>query len=207
MKVVICVNDKGDRWNNYLNVPKPLIPIDGESLIHRTVRLLKQFGISKILIPSTDPQFAVEGVTQFNPKRHTWLIDQNPVECLNEPVTFVMGDVYWTESALKKVLETTPEKYAFFHATNPINNWKDEVAVKVVDYEGFAAGIKEYRKDLFKGLCKDRGTYELRMKLLGLPYQNYNSNDELVVYLPPDETCDFDCKEDYDKWIAKFRSN
>lgn len=205
MKVVICANGKGGRWNNYLGVKKQMIPIDGEPLLHRTVRLLKQFGVSNILISASDPDFEIEGTTRFTPKRNTWLIDQHPTECLNEPCLFVLGDVYWTENALRKTLEITPERFAFFHTINPVNNWEEEVAVKAVDYEGFKAGVKEYRQDLFKGMAKDLGGYELRMKLLGLPYAECYKNHDLVVWLDPDETCDFDWPEDYDRWMAKFR--
>lgn len=206
MKVVICANGKGSRWDNYLGVKKHQIPIDGEPLIHRTVRLLKEFGVSKILISSSDPSYEVEGTTRFSPKRNTWLIDQYPPECLGEPCLFVLGDVYWTEKALKAVLKTTPERFAFFQTINPVNDWVEEIAIKVVDYEAFKAGIKAYRQDLFKGLAKDLGGYELRMKLLGRPYSECRQNFDWVVPLDPDETCDFDRPEDYDRWIEKFRS-
>ncbi len=206
MKFVICANGKGGRWNNYLGVKKQMIPIDGEPLLHRTVRLLRQFGASKILISASDPSFEVEGATRFTPKRSTWLIDQHPTECLTEPCVFLLGDVYWTENALKTVMETTPERFAFFHKKNPVNGWEEEFAIKAVDYEAFKAAIKAYRQDLFKGLAQDKGGRELRMKLLGLSYAECYRNHDCVVWLPDDETCDFDWPEDYDRWIAQFRS-
>ena len=126
---------------------------------------------------------------------------------LNRARTFILGDVYWSENAIKQVINITPEKYAFIHTVNPVNGWEEEVAVKVVDYEGFKAGIEVYRKDLFRGLAKDIGGYELRMRLLGLPYSEAHKNHDLVAWLTPDETCDFDWPEDYDKWMAMFRNN
>ena len=206
MKIVICANGKGGRWNDYLGVKKQMIPIDDEPLLHRTVRILKQLGASKIFISASNPDFEVKGAKRFTPKRNTWLIDQYPIECITEPCLFILGDIYWTENALRTILTTTPERFAFFHTMNPVNQWEEEVAIKAVDYEAFRSGIKAYRQDLFKGLANDLGGRELRMKLLGIPYSQYQKNDDMVVHLEPDETCDFDWPEDYDRWMNKFRN-
>ena len=43
MKYIIMADGKGKRWNYYNDIPKHLIEIDGETLLERTVRLLKKY--------------------------------------------------------------------------------------------------------------------------------------------------------------------
>ena len=38
--VILCAGD-ATRWGGYLGLPKHLVPIHGEPLLHRTVRLLR----------------------------------------------------------------------------------------------------------------------------------------------------------------------
>lgn len=42
MRIFILANGKATRWENYMGVDKQLIVIDGEPLLNRTVRLLKE---------------------------------------------------------------------------------------------------------------------------------------------------------------------
>ena len=42
MKYIIMADGKGTRWNNYNDIPKHFIKMDGETLLERTVRLLRE---------------------------------------------------------------------------------------------------------------------------------------------------------------------
>ena len=42
--ILLC-GGEATRWNNYLNSPKHLINIEGERLLDRTTRLIKEAGI------------------------------------------------------------------------------------------------------------------------------------------------------------------
>ena len=50
MKYIIMADVDGKRWNNYIGIPKHLIEINGEPILARTVRLLKENGIDDIVI-------------------------------------------------------------------------------------------------------------------------------------------------------------
>lgn len=50
MKYVIMAAGEGKRWNNFLGVPKHLIEINGETLLERTTRLLKENGVDDFVI-------------------------------------------------------------------------------------------------------------------------------------------------------------
>ena len=41
MKYIIMADGKGTRWQNYNDIPKHFIEINGEKIIERTVRLLR----------------------------------------------------------------------------------------------------------------------------------------------------------------------
>ena len=47
MKYYILANGDGKRWGNYMGVPKQLLEIDGETILHRMVRLLREEGVPK----------------------------------------------------------------------------------------------------------------------------------------------------------------
>ena len=43
MKYIIMADGQGNRWDNFNNIPKHLIEINNETLLSRTVRLLKEY--------------------------------------------------------------------------------------------------------------------------------------------------------------------
>ena len=63
MKYIIMAAGKGTRWNNYLGIPKHLIEINGETLLARTTRLLKENGIKNYIITSSDERYKQYGTT------------------------------------------------------------------------------------------------------------------------------------------------
>jgi choline kinase len=54
MRAIIIAAGEATRWGNYLGVPKHLIPIDGEPIAKRTIRLLKDRGVSDIFLVGLD---------------------------------------------------------------------------------------------------------------------------------------------------------
>ena len=61
--VIMCAGE-GKRWGNYKNVPKHLIEINGETLIGRTTRLLKKFGVNNYIITTNDVRYKEYGMTR-----------------------------------------------------------------------------------------------------------------------------------------------
>jgi len=60
MKVLILCAGDGSRWGNYLGVPKQLVTINGETLLDRTIRLLRENQIADITIVSNDNKLKVK---------------------------------------------------------------------------------------------------------------------------------------------------
>lgn len=46
MKYIIMADGEGKRWGNYKGVPKHLITVEGETILERTIRLLRGRGIA-----------------------------------------------------------------------------------------------------------------------------------------------------------------
>lgn len=117
----------GKRWNNYMGIPKHLIPIDGEPLIARTVRLLKEIGIKNIIITSKDERY---NFAQRLPQTtRDCEIDRFEETITTEKVCFLYGDVAYTKNALKIIKDTEPKDVLFFgHEWEifgiKINDWR-----------------------------------------------------------------------------------
>ena len=61
MIYIIMADGKGTRWNNYQNIPKHLIQIDGETLLARTTRLLKEYEPTcQVFITTNNTEYETE---------------------------------------------------------------------------------------------------------------------------------------------------
>lgn len=110
MKYVIMSAGKGTRWNNYLGVPKHLVEINGETLLGRTTRLLKKNGIDDFIITGNDERYSEYGK----------LVPQTDNDCeidrfekIDEPVCYLYGDVYYTENAIKTIINADVQDITF----------------------------------------------------------------------------------------------
>jgi choline kinase len=114
MRYIILADGSGERWGNYTGVPKHLVEIKGEPIIARTVRLLKERGATDIIITSHDERYNF--AERYEPENNTLEIDKyystNPL--WNGDITFLYGDVYFTEDAMDKIVSHTPEDFVFF---------------------------------------------------------------------------------------------
>jgi choline kinase len=102
-KVIIMCAGSGTRWGNYLGVPKQMIPVDGEPLLKRTIRLLRKNGIKNIYV--TVPKIgefgdidAIEIVGKSDTELHKFL---NAKELAGS--IFLWGDTFFTEKAIKTI--------------------------------------------------------------------------------------------------------
>lgn len=201
--------------------PKQLTKINGETIIKRTIRLLKENGINDIIITSHDKRFDNLGAIRYEPKNNYYIPDYSdyknnkgywlnafPVELLNEPITFLFGDVYYSENAIKKIVETDTNSTLFFCSycnsdIDYIKNCDEPLAYKVVDYELFKEHIEKVKQAKDKGLCcREPIVWEL--------YRSIN-NQELNIHKMScnyiainDISCDIDTKKDIKKLERKI---
>ena len=196
--------------------PRQLTKINGETLVGRTVRLLKENGIKDILITAHDKRFDNQGATRYEPLHndynpHTlegyWL-NAFPEELLNEPICFMFGDVYYSEDAVKKIVETDTDDLLFFctynnHTDKYIKLHDEPLAYKVVDYELFKQKIAEVKELKDEGVCcREPVVWELYRQING-QYINEHKMTKGYVAIN-DISCDIDTLEDIHKLQIKL---
>lgn len=138
--------------------PKHLTVVNGERIVDKTIRLLRENSIEDIYISSNNPIFDTCGVPRLENKNNTftsngeeytgfWLDAFKP---MNEPVCYIFGDVCFTKNAIKTIVENNDKGNILFGTSDALNeqheNWGEPFAYKVNDYETFFKGIEEVRK-------------------------------------------------------------
>lgn len=156
--VIMC----GGYYQNFKETPKQLSVVNGERIVDRTIRLLKENGIEEenIYISSNNPIFDTCGVKRLehhNSYRYDndtltgyWLDAFYPYFEENTKVTYVFGDVYFTESAIKTIVNYKTSKNVLFGTSIAKNeaheNWGEPFAYVVNDYKTFMNGIENVKR-------------------------------------------------------------
>lgn len=189
-------------------LPRQLIKINGEPLIKRTIRLLKENGVEDILITAHDKRFDDFGVTRYEPlnnyydrkaKEGYWL-NAFPTELLNQPITFLWGDVYFSENAIKKIVETETDNTLFFcsyknKSKKYIKPHDEPLAYKVVDCELFKKHIDIVKKMFDEGkTVRHPIVWELYRSINGQDINVHKMTNNYVAI--NDESCDIDVISD-----------
>ena len=200
MIIIMC----GGYYENFKE-HKSLSIINGERLIERTIRLLKENGIKDYYISSNDDRFKEYGkiLKHENTYRYEdgkikgyWVDAYYPTE---EPCIYLHGDVYYTEKAIKKILNYNPKVNTMIGNQWALNENHDKVGEPfgwiIVDQEKFRNAINECKRLQDEGKCD-------RMPVSWELYQVLNGHDvngfdiSIDTYLPIyDETIDIDYPE------------
>lgn len=197
--IIMC----GGYYDNF-ETPKQLSVVCGETLLERTIRLLKENGIDDIYISATDKRFDNYGVPRLEHQNSYkyengkiygyWLDAYYP---LDEPCIYLHGDVYYSEDAIKKIINLNPKVNTFIGneiAKNPEHkNWGEPFGWIVVDQPGFKKGIQDTKKLQDDGKL-ERGfaiSWELYRVLNGFDPNKQYINDDTYLSIN-DETIDID---------------
>lgn len=190
--------------------PRQLAKINGEPLVKRTIRLLKENGVKDILITSHDKRFDDLGAKRYEPKYNSykgkeqtgyWL-DAFPRELITEPITFLLGDVYFSEEAIKTIVNSETDSILFFctdkkqgYSDKYIKHHDEPFGFKVVDHNLFKKHI-----ELVKKMYDEKKTgrhpiaWELYRSINGLDVNKHELTTNYIAI--NDETCDIDRVED-----------
>ena len=158
MKYVIMCGGYYEQWDT----PKQLQTINGEPLVARTVRLLQENGIKAkdIFISSNDKSFdgfGVERLEHKNSYRYEdgklngyWLDAFYLKFKSNQKVTYLFGDVCFTDEAIKAIIKSPAAGNILYGSKEAANkegkNIGEPFAYVVNDFKSFAAGIKAVKK-------------------------------------------------------------
>lgn len=215
--IIICAGD-ATRWGNYLGTPKHLIEIEGERLLDRTVRLLRERDIEEvyIVVKEITKAYHVEGAAQYvadlNPdnvdadkflsSRSLWNPDGRTI--------VLYGDCYFTDEAMDMITGYKPERWVLF--CRP-----EASEITGTPYgECFAQSFytKHHRKHeaklhyiarLFKaGTISRCGGWEHYRAMTGRKGADVEKHEMSTHYVEVNDwTDDFDYPDDYENWLRR----
>ncbi len=144
MKYIIMASGEGKRWNNYLGVPKHLIEINGETLLERTTRLLKENGVNDFVITGNDERYSKYGklVSQSDNECE---VDRFEESIVDGSVCYLYGDVYYTDQAIKTIINNKTNDVEFFGSEFEI------FAIKVENLDLFFTNKHHVKEIYLKG--------------------------------------------------------
>ncbi len=207
--IIMC----GGKYND--KRPKHLMDINGEPIVGRTYRLLIENGIDPKDIYITIGEWSfywyavsylkvttnviVMGTNKFG-EGGRWLDGFETI--LDEPTTYLYGDVIFSPEAIKTIVETETDSIEFFASAPPFSprytkRWAEPFAFKVVDMEYFAFCIQKTKNLADEGrFNREPISWELwqvikRTRLNEIDYTNYTAIN--------DYSCDVDCEDDLEK--------
>lgn len=210
MRWFILANGEAKRWNNYLGVDKPLIQIDGETLLSRTVRLLKENNQDDIVIIG---KYEIEGTINCIPQYETPIPKFDIFkELCNDIREFAIlyGDCYYTEAIIKDAISRPINKWGHWCCQRPNKftgkPWEEGYIHKINDIKWWFNKCDEYHEKIASGEINHISDWCFNRFVIGI---------DLYIHQPhlmkefdidwEDETDDFDFKEDYDRWMKNIK--
>lgn len=194
MKYIVMCAGNGKRWNNYLGIPKHFVKINGETLIGRTTRLLKENGVEDYIITTSDERYKEYG--EIRPQTYNDCEVDRFEDIDQEEICYLYGDVYYTENALKTIINTPTDEILFFGSEMEI------FGVKIVNKNLFMEHKNKVKTLFLDGKIDRCIGWEVYKSINNLPLNEYAITDKF--YLIEDETDDIDCPKDYAGFINKL---
>lgn len=207
--IIMC----GGNYNHW-EKPRHLSVINGEELVARTIRLLKENGIKDVSISSNNPVFEKFGIpvlkhdNLYNCKWHD-ILEGDWFNCFyptDEPTCYILGDVYFSEEAIKTIINTDTDDIELFgsippFAPNYIKNHIEAFALKVANIKHLRDSIEETRELEKQGkFWRKPIIWELWEVIKGNPLQKSKDDEYIYDYKKiNDYTCDIDWQEDVRK--------
>ncbi len=207
-KAVIMCAGSSSRWGHYLGVPKQLISIDGETLLHRTIRLLKENQLNDIYV--TVPKIGQFGKINANEKEGTSKTELDKFLNAKEfsGAIFLWGDCYFSENAIKIICQNEHDLMFFGRrqgSTFTGKRYGELFAVKTNDlFFKYAIELNKHRHEMRRCASWELYTYIVEDKI---PMNRIV--DTPIKYFTEinDMTDDFDYPRDYDIWIKNYNKN
>lgn len=207
-----------ERWGNYLGLPKHLVPIDGEALLHRTVRLLRANGIEDILVVGP---FEICGVKSARLIGYPEAVDGRlATACFWNPsgqTIVLMGDAYYSDEATRTIVGHSERDHHLFARFTPSHltgkPWPEIFANSFwpehhAAHEGSLSAVHAM---LEQGELERAGLWEAYLLDHGRLHDGIDAATGSVCNCGDateidDWTEDFDYPEDYDRWMAAYRA-
>lgn len=203
MKYIIMCGGDYLHWDK----PRHLTVINGEPVITRTIRLLKENGIDDIAISSNHPAFEQFSLPVLKHQNNYMALGAEIVgghwsECfypMEEPVCYIFGDVVFSPEAIKTIVNTDTDDIEFFASAPPFAKeykkaWAEPFALKVRNTDHLKNAINLCRRYEEQGLFDRKPImWELWQVIKGTPLNRIDYTNYIPIN---DYTCDIDCADD-----------
>lgn len=204
MQYIIMCGGQYDEWKT----PRQLVKINGETIVNRTIRLLRENGIKNIAISTHDPRFKECGVSILWHNNNWRVIESNKqhrgywVECFyptDYEVCYLMGDVIFSPDAIRKIVCTETDDVEFFASAPPFawnypKGYAEPFAFKVKNTKHFLDAIeltKAYEDEGY--FARHPIAWEFWQVVKNTPLNEINFKNYVAIN---DYTCDIDSEED-----------
>lgn len=220
MRTLILAAGAMNRWKNHTGVPKHLVDVDGEPLLHRTVRQFSAFSDVAIVARDGRPGYDLPGVfteyvtpnpdmmqaDRFVSSRHMWTDDT---------MILAFGDVWFSDRCIRKIQQAAEgDEWAWVARIQP-NRYTGcthgegfAFVVQPQHHQGFWEAVDlavalRRRVKIRETVPRGWAVWELfEGALPKLPKERVPRPHYVEVH---DWTDDFDHPKDYDRWVARRR--
>lgn len=217
MKYIIMCGGKYNQWET----PKQLQEVFGHPIIQWTIWRLMDNKVHPhdIYISSNDPRFDGFGVDRLKHENNFetdgkkkikgyWVDAFYPTK---EEATYLFGDVFYSDHAIKTIIENDTDNVLFFGSRNlkrddNLKEWEEPFAFKVKNQMLFRAGIEACKELCDEGLTnREPIAWELYRVINGYPVNNHIIDKNYISI--DDITTDFDTPEELKKFKEKFEED
>ena len=193
MRYVIMANGKGSRWNRYRGIPKHLIEVEGETLLARTTRLVRQQDQdAEVIITSGDPSYEVEGALRHKPEHGEREIDRFCYELICDDVCFLYGDTLYTPEAIRQICDLSTGGILFFGTDKAI------VGVKAHDATVLKRLLNSLIDMIDMGVIPDAKGWQLYHLHQGMPLEGRAIKEGFIRV--DEAVMDFNTHNDFDSF-------
>lgn len=196
--IIMC----GGNYKSW-EIPRQLTVINGETILERTIRLLRENGVEDIAISSNHPAFESFGVPVLHHENSYTAVGAEIVggywfEAFyptSEPTCYLFGDVVFSPEAIRAIVETETDDIEFFASAPPFadnypKKWAEPFALKVVNTDHLKHAINCTRQFDEQGLfIRHPIMWELWQVIQAAPLNYIDYTSYMVIN---DYTCDID---------------
>ena len=208
MKYIIMCGGIYREWEQ----PKHLLKVGGETIVERTIRLLKDAGVTDIAISANDPRFDELGVPVLHHENQYDVAAYNRFtgywcNCfypMDEPACYVFGDVIFSPEAIRKIVSTETEDIEFFASAPPFpldypKKWAEPFAFKVKDQQHLKRAVFETKAMDMAGVFRRKPlAWEFWAVVRGTDPNGIDYTSYTVIN---DYTCDIDNQYEIDELV------
>ena len=204
MKYIICCGGDYTQWET----PRHLTEINGETIVGRTIRLLRESGIDDISISTNNEAFEQFGLpilrhnNEYTTKGYNDCVGQwcNVFYPTDEPTCYIFGDVIFSPEAIRTIVNTETDDILLFGSKRPFSKqypkkYIEPFAYKVVDTDHLKRACNEVKRLDKEGVFARKPiAWELWSVICGTDPNIINKSYQAIN----DYTCDIDYPSEVD---------